>query len=194
MNTPPLPDDLPFRARINASPEVEQHALLDSGLIPNNTRLPLLIYRRVVRLPTQDPAGAFEQIFAHWNWRGQWRNGIYGFHHYHSTSHEVLGVYAGQVTVRMGGEGALGLTTALRAGDVVAIPAGVAHCNLESSEDFAVVGAYPDGCKWDLLRGREGERPQADVNIARLRPPTTRCSARRDLCGWRGGIDQPSEM
>jgi long-chain acyl-CoA synthetase len=38
-------------------------------------------------------------------WSGTWRNGIYAFHHYHSTSHEVLGIAAGSAAVRFGGEG-----------------------------------------------------------------------------------------
>ena len=171
MHTPPLPDDLPHRTRVNANPELEHPILRDNGTIPNNIRLPLIVYRRALRLPSEDPAGALEQIFRYWNWRGQWRNGIYPFHHYHSTSHEVLGVYAGQARVRLGGEGDVGLTTDLGAGDVLVIPAGAGHCNLGSSADFGVVGAYPDGRKWDLLRGNPGERPQADVNIAHVPLP-----------------------
>ncbi len=171
MHTPPLPADLPQRTRVNAHPEVERPILRDNGTIPNNTRLPVMVYRRALRLPSDDPAGALEQVFHYWNWRGQWRNGIYPFHHYHSTSHEVLGVYAGRATVRLGGEGDAGLTTTLQAGDVLVIPAGVAHRNLGSSADFGVVGAYPDGRKWDLLRGNPGERPQADVNIAQVPLP-----------------------
>jgi len=50
------------------------------------------------------------------------------------------------------------------AGGVIVIPAGVAHQNVGSSGDFGVVGAYPDGRDWDLLRGQPGERPQADKN------------------------------
>ena len=183
MHTPPLPDDLPHRTRVHADPAIESPILRDNGAIPNNIRLPLLVYRRALRVPANDPAGAFEQIFAHWNWRGQWRNGIYPFHHYHSTSHEVLGVYAGQATVRLGGEGDAGVTTILRAGDAVVIPAGVGHCNLGSSADFGVVGAYPDGRKWDLLRGHVGERPQADVNIAHVPLP-----ANDPLYGPRGPL------
>lgn len=171
MHTPPLPADLPHRTRVSANPEVEHPILRDNGTIPNNTRLPLIVYRRVLRLPGENPAGALEQIFNHWNWRGQWRNGVYPFHHYHSTSHEVLGVYAGQATVRLGGDGDVGWTTTLHAGDALVIPAGVAHCNLGSSADFGVVGAYPDGRKWDLLRGSPGDRPQADVNIAQVPLP-----------------------
>jgi len=59
----------------------------------------------------------------------------------------------------------------VQSGDVIVIPAGVAHQKLDASSDFAVVGAYPDGRDWDLLRGRPGERPEADRKIAALPIP-----------------------
>jgi uncharacterized protein YjlB len=140
----------------------------DDGAIPNN-RLHLLLYRAVLPVSGDDPASSVVQLFASNNWTNSWRNGIYPFHHYHSTSHEVLGVYRGSVTVRLGGE--QGKDFDVRAGDVIVIPAGVGHKNLGASDDFGVVGAYPDGRTWDLLRGKPGERPQADRNIASLPIP-----------------------
>ena len=65
------------------------------GNIPNNPRLPLLLYPCAVRLPEHDPANLFEELFAANDWVGCWRNGIFPFHHYHSTAHEVLGIYSG---------------------------------------------------------------------------------------------------
>jgi uncharacterized protein YjlB len=59
----------------------------------------------------------------------------------------------------------------VHAGDVIVIPAGVAHQNIGASDDFGVVGAYPGGREWDLLRGLPGERPKADENIAALPLP-----------------------
>ena len=140
----------------------------DDGLIPNN-RLRLLLYRGVLPIGGDDPATKVKQQFASNNWTNSWRNGIYPFHHYHSTSHEVLGVYRGSATVRLGGEQGEDFT--VRAGDVIVIPAGVGHKNLGASGDFGVVGAYPDGRDWDLLTGKPGERPQADKNIASLPIP-----------------------
>jgi uncharacterized protein YjlB len=140
----------------------------DDGAIPNN-RLHLLLYRGVLPTGGDDPAAKVSQQFAANNWTNSWRNGIYPFHHYHSTSHEVLGVYSGSATVRLGGE--QGKDFNVRAGDAIVIPAGVGHKNLGASEDFGVVGAYPDGRSWDLLTGKPGERPQADQNIAALPVP-----------------------
>ena len=75
-------------------PDVLAKHLRDDGVFPNS-RLPLLVYRGAVRLPEHDPAATFEQLFAANGREGSWRDGIYPYHHYHSTAHEVLGVYHG---------------------------------------------------------------------------------------------------
>jgi uncharacterized protein YjlB len=64
--------------------------------------------------------------------------------------HEVLGIAAGWVRAGLGGES--GQTVELRAGDVVVIPAGVAHKNEGESPDLLVVGAYPRGQSPDMCR------------------------------------------
>jgi uncharacterized protein YjlB len=140
----------------------------DDGKIPNN-KLPLLLYRKGYTLTGKGDASALLKIFAKHHWTNSWDNGVYSFHHYHSTSHEVLGIYKGSATLHLGGE--KGEKVHVEAGDVIIIPAGVGHKNLAASNDFAVVGAYPDGRDWDLLKGEPGERPQADQNIAALPIP-----------------------
>lgn len=145
------------------------HALTDDGTFPNNAELPLLIYQGAVRLPAADPASVYETLLDQNGWGGTWRNGIFSYHHYHSTAHEVLGVYRGQATVQLGGDE--GIVLEIETGDVIIIPAGVAHKNLGSSRDFGVVGGYPAGQRWDMNYGQAGERPQADENIARVPLP-----------------------
>lgn len=147
-------------------PDVETHHFADDGTFPNNPSLPVLVYRQAV----DGEVGTLERVFRAHNWRGQWRNGIFSYHHYHSTAHEVLGVARGSARVQLGGpEGA---TFDVEAGDVLVLPAGVAHKNLGADPDFLVVGAYPEGQDWDLLRGRPGERPEADRNIERVPLPS----------------------
>ena len=146
----------------------EEFIFKDDGIFPNS-RLPLLLYRRALRGDGKDPASIFEERFAANDWTNSWRDGVYSFPHYHSTSHEVLGVFCGSAKLRLGGGD--GRTLDVRAGDVIAIPAGVAHQNLGASADFGVVGAYSGGRQWDLLRGLPGERPEADRNIAALPLP-----------------------
>jgi len=143
--------------------------LRDDGVFPNS-RLPLVVFKQAFTLG-DDPAEQIEQAFRANGWRGGWRDGIYGYHHYHSTAHEVLGIYRGTARVRLGGP--QGVTLEVHPGDVIVIPAGVAHKNLGQSQGFAVVGAYPDGQQWDLNTGRPDERPAADHRIARVPLPRT---------------------
>ena len=126
------------------------HEFADAGSIPNNPDLPLILYRRALDEDGTDRASAFERLFTSHGWGGTWRNGMHPFHHYHSTAHEVLGIAAGSVTVHFGGES--GRPVDLVAGDAVLIPAGVGHKRVNSSPDLLVVGAYPVGQRWDLIR------------------------------------------
>ena len=150
--------------------EPEMFRFDDDGVIPNS-KLPLLLYRGALDANVGDSAAAFEDLFARHRWAGSWRNGIYDFHHYHSTAHEVLGIARGHATVRFGGP--RGRTVDVVAGDAVAIPAGVGHKNEGASADLLVIGAYPDGMSYDLCRGRPGERPDVLRNIAAVPLPAT---------------------
>ena len=146
--------------------DVFSHLLPDDGAFPNHARLPLIVYRQALAKP--DPAAIETTLHAN-GWGGSWRNGVYSFHHYHSTAHEVLVVYGGSARVQLGGEH--GIVAEIGPGDVVIIPAGVAHKNLGASGDFHVVGAYPAGQSPDMNYGQPGERPRADETIARLSLP-----------------------
>jgi len=154
---------------INQYADIISELIGDDGTFPNNGKLPLMVYKNVIAIPDINPAGAIEEIFRDNGWGGSWRNGIYHFHHYHSTAHEVLGIYGGNVTVQLGGPN--GLTLNGSVGDVIIIPAGVAHKNLGSSPDFRCVGAYPPGQSWDMNYGKTGERPRTDQNIKNVPLP-----------------------
>lgn len=145
------------------STDVSTHSLTDDGTFPNNERLPALVYKSAIDLAPDAAARSFEETFRRNQWGGSWRNGIYSYHHYHSTAHEVLGVARGTARVQLGGPD--GPAFEVEAGDVIVIPAGVAHKNLGSSKDFLVVGAYPEGQDFDMNYGKPEERPRADKNI-----------------------------
>ena len=126
---------------------IEDYRFADDGQVPNNPRLPLLAYRGALQTGA-DAAASFVALFDRNGWTGAWKNGVYTNHHYHSSAHEVLGIAAGWVRVRLGGKG--GRSVELRAGDVVVIPAGVAHKNKGASPDLLVIGAYPRGQSPDM--------------------------------------------
>lgn len=151
-------------------PQVISLILEADGAVPNSA-LPLLIYSGAVKADAADLAELFEELFQANDWGGTWRDGIYTYHHYHSTTHEVLGVFKGSATVQFGGEH--GVKQKITAGDVVIIPAGVAHKNLGASSDFGVVGGYPGGAEWDMNYGQPEERPAVDENLAHVPLPAT---------------------
>jgi uncharacterized protein YjlB len=162
----------PSRARTSiarTSIPVEAHVLPDDGRFLNSPH-PALIYRGVFSPAEGDLALAFEALFAAHGWPPAWRAGLYTLHHYHSSAHEVLGIFSGWVQARLGGESGPVLT--LRAGDAVLIPAGVAHKNEGQSPDFSAVGAYPHGMRADMRYGREAERAVDAQRIGALPPPT----------------------
>ncbi|TCM13988.1 uncharacterized protein YjlB [Novosphingobium sp. PhB165] len=119
--------------------------------VPNNQRLPVLVYRAVESGSCETTARAFEKRFAQHGWPPKWRDTIFEYHHYHSTAHETLGIASGRATLVLGGPGANSIE--VEAGDALLLPVGTGHCRIQASEDFLAVGAYPKGQNWDICRG-----------------------------------------
>jgi uncharacterized protein YjlB len=140
----------------------------ESGAIPNNPRLPVLVYAKCFDA-SGDGAAAIERLFAKNGWPPEWRDGIFDFHHYHSTAHEALGIAKGEATVILGGPH--GKEFILSAGDIVVLPAGTGHRRISKLGGLLVVGAYPRGQSWDLIREEPEKKAAAMKRIAELPLP-----------------------
>jgi uncharacterized protein YjlB len=150
--------------------------------IPNHPRFPVLIYHAVDAAAAG--ADAARELFAQHGWRGSWVDGVFGFHHFHSTSHEALAVVAGRATLELGGPQGAAFEVAV--GDVLVLPAGTGHRRASSDAGFTVVGAYPEGQEdYDLLRGDDpAEVAAARERIAALGPPPDDPVGGDGVAGW----------
>ncbi|RME95463.1 MAG: cupin [Verrucomicrobia bacterium] len=151
-----------------ALPAVRTLRLEDDGCFPNS-RLPVLIYPGAFDPSRPDLAEMAGRRLTANGWPAAWIDGVYPFHHYHSTAHEALVGLAGWAEVQLGGPA--GPVERLSPGDLWVLPAGVAHCAVASGAGLLVLGAYPEGQEWDLCRGLPGERPAADARIAAVPLP-----------------------
>jgi uncharacterized protein YjlB len=151
--------------------------------IPNHPRYPVLAYRGVPAA-NEGPEAA-RALFAERGWGGSWVNGVFPFHHFHSTSHEVLAVVAGSATLELGGP--QGRSFDVAAGDVLVLPAGTGHRRAAADRTFTVVGAYPAGQEnYDILRGdNPAEVEAARERIARLAAPDRDPVGGDGIARWR---------
>jgi uncharacterized protein YjlB len=158
------------KERINTNPHILHFVLKRNKSFPNS-HYPVLIYRKAIALPFQKnkAAGIIQKIFAGNSWGNSWRNGIYDFHHYHSITHECMGISMGSATIILGGTH--GKKIKLSHGDIIIIPAGVAHKCLNSSPDFQCVGAYPQSKDYDINTGTVNEYEKAIKNMKELAFP-----------------------
>lgn len=146
-----------------------RHHITDDGNFPNNGHLALLVYRNALRLDKTIEGKEIETLFESNGWANAWQDGVYDYHHYHSITHEVMGVIDGTARIQFGGPS--GISIMVERGDVIIIPAGIAHKNIGGDEIFKCVGAYPEGKDYDLNYGKPGERPKADENIKNVPLP-----------------------
>ncbi|NMP27050.1 cupin [Rahnella sp. SAP-1] len=135
------------------------------GGVPNNS-LPVVIYHHVIPPDVVDNADYLEHLFTSNGWPPQWRYGVYSFTHFHSNTHEALGVFAGSAKLQLGGE--KGVVIDVQVGDVLLIPAGVGHKQISADDSFMLVGAYPPNISADLCHDEPAKltaRSKAVANV-----------------------------
>lgn len=117
---------------------------------------PLMIYHQAFKNPSAS------KVESHLRSVGvvdpQWRYTMYSQSHFHSTTHEVLSIASGSAKCCFGHEDNPDrVEPVLESGDVVIVPAGVAHRLMEDYGGFQMVGSYPVGKNWDMCYGKPGE-------------------------------------
>jgi uncharacterized protein YjlB len=132
---------------LNPNASFSHHVMAPDKFHPNNLKLPVLYYKQVLNLADNDEQEV-KELFEKNGWSNSWTDSIQTYHHYHSNTHEVLAVVKGSCMVMLGGDD--GNIQNLSKGDVIVLPAGVAHKNVGSSADFACIGAYPNGTEYDM--------------------------------------------
>lgn len=138
-------DDVPG---LQGPHRIREFLTKEKGFFPNNPRLKTLLYRGAF-IPTEVQPH-LERLLRSNGWETQWEGPMgFEFPHYHLV-HEAIAVMRGSARIQLGHD--TRLRTEVAEGDFLIIPAGVAHQAL-SQNKLHVVGAYPQGYYWDLLRG-----------------------------------------
>ncbi|TDZ67852.1 Uncharacterized protein CTRI78_v002635 [Colletotrichum trifolii] len=147
-----------------SSLRVSKHFIPAHGLLPNTSiqNKPLFIYHSAF------PSASASAIESHLSSVGvvepRWRYTMYSTSHFHSTTHELLCISNGRARLCFGGEENKGrVEPVVEKGDVVVVPAGVAHRLLEDlGGGFEMVGSYPKGRQWDMCYGKKGEEAKVE--------------------------------
>lgn len=127
--------------------------------LPNTSiqKKPVIIYYGVFDATSAQLSRRLEEIG---EVTPQWEYTMYSRTHFHSTTHEVLGVVAGRARLCFGGEkNPRRFEPTVQRGDLIIVPAGVGHRLLDDKGDepFKMIGAYPPQKQWDMCYGRPGE-------------------------------------
>ncbi|MBS7538060.1 cupin [Ancylobacter lacus] len=160
-------------------PEPDTRRFASSRGVPNNPYLPVLLYCGVLL----GAASTFESLLDANGWEPRWRNGVYDYHHFHSTAHETLGFVRGAASIKLGGED--GEVFEVGPGDILVLPAGTGHKRLSASDDLLVVGAYPPGQHYEVERAADDD---AGLEAALARIAAVPLPETDPLTGWDGAL------
>lgn len=151
---------------------------------PNNS-LPILYYKKGLQDALGESFTAQEvlELFESNGYTNGWSNGILDEHHFHTNTHEVLACVEDEAMVQLGG--ADGDVFPFRKGDVLLLPAGVAHKKVDGELNFQVVGAYPEGLSPDMQKENVDDYEELRNRVENVETPKT-----DPLTGSPGGVDE----
>ncbi|KAI8724058.1 Cupin type-1 domain-containing protein [Fusarium sp. LHS14.1] len=142
---------------MSANPET--HFVKPTTHCPNNV-FPVLVYRGVLPEPHEETSTTTFLESHGWTKQHQGTWGTITAKHFHPNTHECYGVFQGESElifgVGAGDDASVGVKCHVKAGDVVVVPAGVAHASVDKddmtkdkSQRYRYVGVYPNGSpKW----------------------------------------------
>jgi uncharacterized protein YjlB len=143
--------------------EIRTLRLADGDAVLVNPNLPVVILGGAFEVGAG--ADAVRARLEGNGWGGAWTWRVFPYHHHHPNAHEALAVASGRAELMLGGPG--GERVRVAAGDVLVLPAGTGHRQMEGSADFQVCGAYPPGQeRYETIRG---DGPHDGETLKRIR-------------------------
>lgn len=177
----------PYIIQLNYDYTTESYSLLTDTDWPNNSKLPLIIYRNTVILNDTVQQNSmllaeyYESLFCSNSWYVHRRAGMFDTHHYHSAAHECLAVYTGTATIQFGSDRSVedhnnGVEShelytrvlTVTQGDIIIIPSGIGHHSISGTSNFMMCGGYPVSQSRDICYINEMNDIGCDVMIQRI--------------------------
>jgi len=150
--------------------EIHRLAAQRGDAIPNNERYPAIVLAGVL-CGANDPA-AIHGLFEKNGWGGGWTWEVFDYHHFHPDAFEALAVAKGGASLMLGGP--QGGTVEVKAGDVIILPPGYGHRQVEKRDAFAVCGAYPRGQEsYSTISESDGYDERVLETVRNVVPPET---------------------
>ena len=152
----------------NTDPEILPLRFEAGDQVPNNADFPAVIARNALGGAHDD--GAVRALLELNGWTGTWTWRVFDYHHFHPDAFEALAVAHGSATLMLGGP--QGETVEVEAGDVMILPPGFGHRQIDMRGGFQICGAYPPGQEnYTVVRGSEGYDEAMLQQIASVAPP-----------------------
>jgi uncharacterized protein YjlB len=159
-----------INARKPGSVEIKRLTVPRGDRVPNNDRYPAALARNALGGEQDDTA--VKALLQANGWGGAWTWQVFDYHHFHPDAFEVLAVARGSATLMLGGP--QGEEIDVKAGDVMILPPGFGHRQIEARDGFQICGAYPPGQEdYTVVKAEDGYDEAMLEQIAAVQEPST---------------------